>query len=70
MVQCWDICPDRRPSFRHLATKLENVLENTEDYLEMNSSEVARDISDIVNNDVYAEYENSLDKKNHMTPSR
>ena len=33
MLSCWNIRPDTRPAFRCLASKLENILLSTEDYL-------------------------------------
>ena len=62
MVGCWQSCPDRRPSFRNIANKLENILENSEDYLDSNTTDVMKCISDIVSNDVYGEYGNSLEE--------
>ena len=70
MVDCWHSCPDRRPSFRNIATKLENILENSEDYLEMNTSDVGRDISAFVSNDVYGEYEKSLVENDPLISGR
>ena len=53
MVDCWASCPDRRPWFQNIANKLENILENSEEYLEWNPDHVVKDMSDIVINDVY-----------------
>ena len=60
MLECWQTCPDSRPSFRNIAGKLENILENSEDYLEMNLEQDVTDASNIVNNDNNSEYVNSL----------
>ena len=62
MVECWQSCPDRRPSFRNIANKLENILENSEDYLGMNTAGGVKCISDFVSNNVYGEYENNLEE--------
>ena len=70
MVECWHSCPDKRPSFRNIASKLENILENSEDYLEMNPDEVVKDTSDIVNNDVYGEYVNSAGENDPLMSTR
>lgn len=50
MLSCWNIRPDTRPPFRCLASKLENILLSTEDYLrvetegeDINSSDTASD---------------------------
>ena len=69
MVDCWHSCPDRRPSFRNIATKLGNILENSEDYLEMNTSDVDKHVG-IVSNDVYGEYENSVKEKDPLMSGR
>lgn len=39
MLSCWNIKPDRRPSFRCLAGKLENILLTTEEYLGVETQE-------------------------------
>ena len=69
MVDCWQSCPDRRPSFRNIANKLENILENSEDYLEMNATDVDTHVG-IVSNDVYGEYENSLEEGEPLVSGR
>ena len=64
MVECWHGCPDRRPSFRNLASKLENILENSEDYLEIQKGDT------IVNNDGYAEQDNYTDENDPLIECR
>ena len=61
MVECWQSCPDSRPTFRSLATRLGNILENSEEYLEMNLDKDVIDTDNIVNNEVYGECINNLD---------
>ena len=60
MVECWQSCPDSRPTFRSLATRLGNILENSEEYLEMNLDKDVIDTDNIVNNEVYGEYVNTV----------
>ena len=61
MVECWHSSPDSRPKFRSLATRMENILENSEEYLEMNLDKDVIDTDNIVNNEVYGENVNNLD---------
>ena len=35
MLSCWNMKADRRPSFRSLTDKFENILLNSEDYLDV-----------------------------------
>ena len=70
MVTYWHICPDTRPCFRNIATRLQNILENREEYLEMNPDRVFKEQSDIVNNDVYHEYVDSHVEKDPLLISR
>ena len=60
MLDCWQTCPDSRPSFKSIVNKLGNILENSEEYLEMQQETDVRDASKIVNNDNYSEYVNNL----------
>ena len=70
MVDCWASCPDTRPSFHDLATKLENILENSEEYLEMNPDHVVTDMSEIVSNKVYGERVNCVEEKDPLLKNR
>ena len=70
MVTCWHICPDTRPCFRNIATSLQNILENREEYLEMNPDRVFKEQSDIVNNNVYHEYVDSHREKDPLLITR
>ena len=70
MVACWHICPDTRPCFRNIATRLQNILENREEYLDMNPDRVVKEQSDIVNNDVYHEYVDSQVEKDPLLITR
>ena len=60
MLDCWQTCPDSRPSFKSIVNKLGNILENSEEYLEMKLETDVRDASKIFNNDNYSEYVNNL----------
>ena len=70
MVDCWHTCPDSRPSFRSLETRLENILENREEYLEMNLDKAVIDRDNIVNNVAYGEYVNNLGDTNPLLNPR
>ena len=70
MVTCWHICPDTRPCFRNIATRLQNILENREEYLQMNPDRVFKAQSNIVNNDVYPEYVDSHIEKDPLLITR
>ena len=70
MVDCWARCPDTRPSFHDLASKLENILENSEEYLEMSPDHVVKDMSEIVNNEVYGEHVNFRGEKDPLLKNR
>ena len=70
MVECWQNCPDSRPSFRSLATRLENILENSEEYLEMNLNKDIDDTANIVINEVYGEYVNTLNDSDPLLIQR
>ena len=60
MLDCWQTCPDSRQSFKSIVNKLGNILENSEEYLEMKLETDVRDASKIFNNDNYSEYVNNL----------
>ena len=51
MLSCWNIRPDTRPAFRCLASKLENILLSTEDYLRVETVGNVINDSDIASDD-------------------
>ena len=57
MLTCWNIQPDGRPSFRSLTHKLENILLNSEDYLELDTADGESNTCNIVYNSGYATVE-------------
>ena len=70
MVDCWGSCPDTRPSFHDISTKLENILENSEEYLEMNPNHVVKEMSEIVSNDAYDQHPNGFGETDPLLKNR
>ena len=54
MLSCWDINPHARPTFTTLKNTLENILLNSEDYLELDIDGEDTDTKNTVNNTEYA----------------
>ena len=63
MLSCWNIQPDGRPSFRSLTHKLENILLNSEDYLELDTGD---EDTNIVYNSGYTACDTDLEEKYPM----
>jgi hypothetical protein len=63
MLSCWNIQPDGRPSFRSLTHKLENILLNSEDYLELDTAGEDTNTCNIVANSGYTACDTELEEK-------
>jgi hypothetical protein len=63
MLSCWNIQPDGRPSFRSLTHKLENILLNSEDYLELDTADEDAKTCNIVANSGYTTCDTELEEK-------
>ena len=70
MVDCWGSCPDTRPRFQTIAEKLENILENSEEYLEMNPDHVVKHMSKIASNDAYDQHVNGFGETDPLLKKR
>ena len=63
MLSCWNIQPEGRPSFRSLTHKLENILLNSEDYLELGTGDDDTNTCNIVYNSAYTACDTNLEEK-------
>ena len=66
MLSCWNIQPDGRPSFRSLTHKLENILLNSEDYLELDTGDEDSNTCNIVYNSGYTSCDTHIEEKYPM----
>ena len=72
MLSCWNIHPDRRPTFRNLTNKLENILLNSEDYLELDTADDDDDTNrcNIVTNSGYTGHNTDAEENDPLVLAR
>ena len=67
MLSCWNMKADRRPSFRSLTDKFENILLNSEDYLDVET--VEGDAANTCDIDYFV-HDNDAEESDSLIPER
>ena len=67
MLSCWNMKADRRPSFRSLTDKFENILLNSEDYLDVET--VEEDTANTCDIDYFV-HDNDAEESDSLIPER